>query len=154
METTVDILSRAPCYTGHAFGMLSVPCIPRQDMPRNFYRNSRFSVSKGFRGGSGVISPFGEYIAGPVYDEETIAYADIDLSDADKGRDAVNLTGINSRWDLININVRQEPCESLVSREPVERPASESKRINDLEACVKQLEQKIAKLSSDTRINI
>ena len=67
---------------------------------------------------------------------------------------AVDLAGIYSRWDLINIQVRQEPYEPVVSREPVERSPSESERLHDLEARVKQLEQHIAKLLSDARIDI
>ena len=66
----------------------------------------------------------------------------------------VDLAGIYSRWDLINIHVRQEPYEPVVCRKPVERSPSESERLNDLEARVKQLEQHLAKLFSDERIDI
>ncbi len=147
LETITDIETRALCCNVGVFGVLAATYIPEQDQPKNFYKNSLFNVPKGFRGGSGVVNPFGEYIAGPVYDRETIVYGDIDLSDIDKKRDTVNLAGIYSRWDLININVRQEPYEPIV---PMEVPTSESNQIKDLEVRVKQLEQRIALFSHET----
>jgi predicted amidohydrolase len=146
LETITDIQTRAICHTAGAFAVLAAAYIPEQDIPQNFYGNSLFNVPKGFRGGSGVVSPFGEYTAGPVYDEETIVYGDIDLADTDRSRDGVSLTGIYSRWDLLSLNVRQETYEPLVPMEApgVALPASESNRIKELEERVRQLEQRIA----------
>jgi len=152
LETVTDVKTRAFCSTAGIFAVLASAYIPEQDRPKNFYRNSQFSVPPVLRGGSGVINPYGEYIAGPVYDQETIVYGDIDLSDTDRKRFDVNLTGIYSRWDLININVRQEPYEPIVSMRDLEEPLgpSELSRINGLEARVRQLEQQIAALSHET----
>ena len=147
-----DLSTRALCCIGHVFGVLSATYIPEQNMPKNFYKNSYFNIPGSLRGGSGIVNPSGEYIVGPVYDEETIVYGDIDLSDIDKTRFAVNLTGIYSRWDLLSLNVRQETYEPLIPMEVSEGalPASESKRIRNLEAQVKQLEQQIATFSRET----
>ena len=151
MKTIVDIKTRALCFNAGAFGVCAATYIPEQDQPKNFYKNSVFSNPKAFAGGSGVISPMGEYIAGPVYDRETIVYGDIDLSDVDRSRYAISLTGIYSRWDLININVRQESYEPVVPMEAPEEalPVSESNRIKDLEARLTQLEQQIARTNQD-----
>jgi len=152
METIIDIETRALCYTAGVFGVLAAAYIPEHEQPKNFYRNSLLSLPKAFSGGSGVVNPRGEYIAGPAYDQETIVYGDIDLADIDKSRTAVNLAGIYSRWDLININVRQEPYEPVATMEPMEMvsPASESDQTKDLETRVKQLEQQMAMLSRET----
>jgi len=152
LETITDIQTRALCNTACVFGVLAAAYMPEKDQPKNFYRNSFFSLPQAFRGGSGVVNPFGEYVAGPVYDQETIVYGDIDLSVTDKIRDSANLAGIYSRWDLININVRQEPYEPIVPMEAPEPvlPASESNRIKDLEARITQLEQQITTLSPET----
>lgn len=149
LVTHTDINTRALCYTSHCFGVLATSYMPEKDWPKNFYRNSQFNVPGGFRGGSGVVDPWGDYIAGPVYDQETIVYGDIDLSEVDRSRSSVNLTGIYSRWDLMNMNVRDEPYEPIVSMESMGTPASESKQINNLQAQVRQLEKLVAKLSSD-----
>lgn len=153
LETITEIQTRAICHTAGAFAVLAATYIPEPDMPQNFYKNSLFSVPGGFRGGSGIVGPFGEYIAGPVYDEETIVYGDIDLADTDRSRDGVSLTGIYSRWDLLSLNVRQETYEPLVPMEApgVALPAPESNRVKELEERVRQLEQQIAALSPETQ---
>ena len=152
LKTVTDIQTRALCNTAGVFGVLAATYIPEKDQPKNFYRNSFFSIPQAIRGGSGVVNPSGEYVAGPVYDQETIVYGDIELSDTDKIHHSVNLAGIYSRWDLININVRQEPYEPVVPMEAPEQvlPALESSWTEDLEARVKQLEQQIATLSTET----
>ena len=152
LATTTDLLTRALCRIGHCFGVISATYFAEKDMPKNFYKNCAFNVPGSIRGGSAVIGPSGEYIAGPVYDDETIVYGDIDLSEIDKTRFATNLTGYYSRWDLLSLNVREETYEPLVPMEAPEAslPVSESNQINDLEARVKQLEQQIAALSPET----
>ena len=152
LKTTTDLLTRALCRIGHVFGVLSATYIPEKNMPKNFYKNCLFNIPGSFGGGSGVINPSGEYIAGPVYDEETIVYEDIDLSDIDKNRFSTDLTGLYSRWDLLSVNVRQERYEPLVPMEASQEalPASQLNRIRDLEARVKELEQQIAAFSRET----
>lgn len=156
LYTVTDIITRSLCSIANTFGVLAATYIPEQDQPKNFYKNSLFGVPGMFRGGSGVVHPSGEYVAGPVYDKETIVYGDIDLSDIDRSRFCITLPGNYSRWDLININVRQEPYEPVVPMEAIESavPASESKRIKDLEVQVKQLEQQIARLSREAKKDI
>jgi nitrilase len=140
-----DICTRAVCWAAHTFGIMSATYFREQDLPRNFYKNSAFNNPGMLSGGSGVISPFGTYITGPVYDEETIVYGDIDLSDIDKARYAVNLTGIYSRWDLLSLNVRQEAYEPFVPMKTGEEesPSSASDRITELESRINRLEQQI-----------
>jgi len=151
LETIADITTRALGLSANAFQILAATYIPEEAQPRNFYRNSLFSVPNGFIGGSGIINPLGEYIVGPVYGQETIVYGDIDLSDIDRSRYGVNLAGIYSRWDLININVQQEPYEpvSLMETMMSGLPAAEPDRIKELEVRLEQLEQQIAKFSRE-----
>ncbi|MBI4284862.1 MAG: carbon-nitrogen hydrolase family protein [Chloroflexi bacterium] len=148
LETITDIETRAACYTAGAFGILAATYIAEPDRPKNFYRNSLFSASNGWRGGSGIVSPFGEYIAGPVYDKETIVYADIDLGDTDRSRDGVNLSGIYSRWDLLSLNLREETYEPLVEMGNKRTPqAAPESQYRELEARLARLEQQIAEMS-------
>ena len=145
LETITDLHARNMCIIAHAYGVLAASYIPQEDWPKNFYENSRFSVPGAFRGGSGIVNPDGEYIAGPVYDQEAIVYGDIDLSNIDKTRWAADLTGIFSRWDLFSLNVQQKTYEPVVLIES-EREAlsAESNRLKDLKTQVKQLEQQIS----------
>ncbi len=143
----VDIVSRSLCRIGHTFGVLSCTYMAEKDIPKKFYSNSTFNVPGALRGGSGIVNPNGEYIAGPVYDEETIVYGDIDLADIDKTRFANNLTGYYARWDLFNLNVSQETYQPLV---PMPKPSSATDTAG-LEARIKQLEQQIAALSREEK---
>lgn len=149
LETAIDIDGRGVCSSGGVFGVMASAYMPEKDRPQNFYKNSRFSVPPGFCGGSAVVSPFGDYIAGPVRDRETIVYGDVDLSLVYKKRSLVNLTGIYDRSDIINVNVRQDEYGPIVPMGVPEAVpvALESQRIKDLEARIKQLEHQIATLS-------
>ncbi|MDP2917664.1 MAG: carbon-nitrogen hydrolase family protein [Dehalococcoidia bacterium] len=147
LETHTDVHTRALCYTAHCFGVLSASYIPKKDWPKNFYRNSRFTVPQGFRGGSGIVSPRGEYIAGPVYDKETIVCAEIDLSELDRSRSGINMTGIYNRWDLLNVNVREEAYEPAVPMQNGEQPDN----VKELEVRIKRLEEQVEKLSKDIK---
>ena len=142
---STDINTRSVCAHAKAFGVLAAAYMPEKDKPKNFYRNSVFSIPGSFVGGSGIVDPSGEYIAGPVYDQEIIVYGDIDLSQIDAKKYASNLTGLYSRWDLLNLNINQETYQPIL---PMEEPGSKSvDRVKDLEGQVKQLEQQIAALS-------
>jgi len=107
MENISDVMTRAVCFAAGAYGVLAAAYIPDAAFPRNFYANSSFSHPGSFNGGSGIVSPYGAYIAGPVYGEETIVYGEIDLAEVARSRYAVSLTGIYSRWDLLGLNVRE-----------------------------------------------
>jgi nitrilase len=150
-KNETDICTRAVCWAAHAFGIISATYFKEEDLPKNFYKNSAFNTPGMICGGSGIVSPSGTYIAGPVYDAETIVYGDIDLSDIDKARFAVNLTGAYSRWDLLSLNVRQENYEPVVPMEAAEdaSPRAEPDRIRELEERVKQLERQLASASPE-----
>ncbi len=108
-----DISTRGLCVTTKSFGILAAAYIKEENLPKNFYRNSYFSIPGSLRGGSGIVGPSGNYIAGPVYDEETIVYGDIDLAELDRARTSANLTGAYSRWDLFSLNVQPAEYEPL-----------------------------------------
>ncbi|MFC1978729.1 carbon-nitrogen hydrolase family protein [Chloroflexota bacterium] len=146
-----DLTTRALCLFGHLFAVLSSTYISEKDAPKKFYKNSYFNVPGFIRGGSGIIGPTGKYIAGPVYDEETIVYGDIDLAECDKARSMINLTGLYSRWDLLSLNVQQEPYDPLVPKKAgiLERPDISEDSIRNLQKRVEQLEAQIETFSNN-----
>jgi nitrilase len=151
IETHTDVNTRALCFAGHCFGVLSACYIPQKDWPANFCSNSIFAGKTPLHGGSGIIGPNGEYITGPVYDKETIVYADVDLSLIDKARCAVNLTGYYSRWDIISLNIRQEQYLPVIPMEIPVKSSTESQEIKELQERISSLEQQIASLSHNTK---
>lgn len=52
-------------------------------------------------GGSMIINPKGEIIAGPLIDQEGILYADIDLLLIVKERQNLDISGHYSRFDIL-----------------------------------------------------
>ncbi|MEE8348903.1 MAG: carbon-nitrogen hydrolase family protein [Acidobacteriota bacterium] len=151
LETVTDVTTRALAFNLGCFAVSAATYIPEDDQPKNFYSNSLFNVPQAFRGGSAVVSPYGENLAGPVYDKETIVYATIDLGNVDRSRHAVNLSGLYSRWDLININVRQQSYEPVIAMGN-DGSRGESVVERNLEALSTQvglLEQQVARLSRE-----
>jgi nitrilase len=61
------------------------------------------------RGGSAILSPLGEYLAGPLYDEEGILYADLDLALVAQGKYDFDVAGHYARPDVFQLTVNQRP---------------------------------------------
>jgi nitrilase len=57
------------------------------------------------RGGSVIVSPLGEVIAGPLYDQEGILYADLDMGEVMRGKLDFDVTGHYARPDVFRFAV-------------------------------------------------
>jgi nitrilase len=60
------------------------------------------------RGGSCIVSPLGELVAGPVYDEEAILIADVDLRDTIRGKFDLDVVGHYARPDVFQLLVNEK----------------------------------------------
>jgi nitrilase len=60
------------------------------------------------RGGSCIVNPLGEIIAGPVYDEDAILTADIDLGDTVRGKFDLDVVGHYARPDVFRLIVNEK----------------------------------------------
>ena len=67
------------------------------------------------RGGSAIVSPFGEVLAGPLYGEEGILYADLDLSETTRAKVDFDVVGHYARPDIFRLYVNTEPQSPVVS---------------------------------------
>ncbi len=61
------------------------------------------------RGGSVIVSPMGEVIAGPLFDEEGILSVEIDLDEVVKSRMDFDVTGHYSRNDIFELHIKGQP---------------------------------------------
>lgn len=61
------------------------------------------------RGGSTIISPLGEVLAGPLYDREGILYADLDMSEIAQGKYDFDVVGHYARADVFKLLVNEAP---------------------------------------------
>jgi nitrilase len=58
------------------------------------------------RGGSAILAPDGSYLAGPLYDEEGILYAELDPAVLDQERQRFDPAGHYHRPDVLSLRVR------------------------------------------------
>ncbi|MEJ2051111.1 MAG: carbon-nitrogen hydrolase family protein [Calditrichota bacterium] len=61
------------------------------------------------RGGSVIISPFGEILSGPLFDQEGILYADIDLTEVSRSKMDFDVVGHYARPDVFEVRVKDQP---------------------------------------------
>lgn len=57
------------------------------------------------RGGSAIIAPDGRYLAGPLFDEEAILHATLDLNEIDQEQMTLDVSGHYSRPDIFQLKV-------------------------------------------------
>ena len=67
------------------------------------------------RGGSAIVDPLGNYLAGPVYNEEAILTADLELSALAEARLDFDVVGHYSRPDVFQLAVNEQPQPSVRS---------------------------------------
>jgi nitrilase len=74
------------------------------------------------RGGSAILAPDGSYLAGPVYDEEAVLYAELDASRLLAERQRFDPVGHYSRPDVLQLTVRADGATTST------RPSAQSSR--------------------------
>jgi nitrilase len=87
-----------------------------KDYPGDFPTNPNAIVT---RGGSCIVSPLGELIAGPVYDEEMILTADLDLDDVVRGKFDFDVVGHYARPDVFQLRVNEQPTPAVAPMDVV-----------------------------------
>ena len=65
------------------------------------------------RGGSVIISPLGEVLAGPLYDQEGILYADLDMNEIARAKLDFDVVGHYARPDVFQLNINEHPMPSV-----------------------------------------
>lgn len=70
------------------------------------------------RGGSVIVSPLGEVIAGPLYDKEDILFAELDLAEVVRSKLDFDVVGHYARPDLFQLIVDESPRKSVTGPAP------------------------------------
>jgi len=102
-------------YEGRTFVLSACQYMTRADAPENYtchHGNDPETVL--IRGGSVIVNPLGEIIAGPIYDREAIITADIDLDDVIRGKYDLDVAGHYARPDIFSLQVNNA-CQNPVS---------------------------------------
>ncbi|MCC6391997.1 MAG: nitrilase [Bryobacterales bacterium] len=69
------------------------------------------------RGGSIIVNPHGHVLAGPVFGEETILVADLDLNQIPEGKYDFDATGHYARPDVFQLKVNERPMRAVSPEE-------------------------------------
>jgi nitrilase len=67
------------------------------------------------RGGSAIISPLGKVLAGPLYAQEGILFADLDLGAIARSKFDFDVVGHYARPDVFQLTVNEKPSLSVVA---------------------------------------
>jgi nitrilase len=93
-------------YEGRCFVLSACQYLKRADCPPDYQPiqgNDPETLLIG--GGSSIVSPFGEVIAGPLLEREGLLVAEIDLGEIAKGKFDLDVTGHYARPDIFSLRV-------------------------------------------------
>jgi nitrilase len=99
---------------GRCFVFSACQVLRRSDLPSDYPRD-RLPASHQtlIRGGSCIIGPLGQVLAGPKYDEECILTADLDMADLPRAKFDFDVVGHYSRPDVFHLAVNEKPMKSV-----------------------------------------
>ncbi len=100
---------------GRCFVLSSCQFLELSDCPADYRAIADRVDDPLMRGGSCIIAPSGEVLAGPVYDERTILYADLDLDEVARGKYDLDVVGHYARPDIFTLHVDERPRRTVVS---------------------------------------
>lgn len=69
------------------------------------------------RGGSVIISPLGDVLAGPLFDQEGMLFADLDLAQIAQSKFDFDVTGHYARPDVFQLIVNEKPAQPVIYKE-------------------------------------
>jgi predicted amidohydrolase len=114
-----QLASRHYAFEGRCFVLAAGLIMPAADLPESLQLPADLANKPDqliLNGGSAVIAPDGRYLAGPVYDEETILTAELDLTEIDMERMTLDVTGHYARPDVFDFRVRDSLDDTRPSK--------------------------------------
>jgi len=103
-------LMQTTALEGRCFVLSATQLLTRGDGPADYHPIQGDAPDTVLiRGGSCIISPFGEVLAGPVYGEETILTAELDKSEITRGKYDLDVVGHYARPDVFTLTVDETP---------------------------------------------
>lgn len=103
----MDFSSRQYAFEGQTFVVVASLFMDEKSVPDSFALKDRTVWD--YPGGSGIISPRGEYLAGPVYGKEEIVCAEIDLGQITRAKAVIDCAGHFSRPDIFRFEIIDPP---------------------------------------------
>jgi nitrilase len=108
-------LMRTIALEGRCFVISACQYAKLSDYPKdydNFRGDDQDAVCN--HGGSMIVGPLGQILAGPVYDKETIVFADINLAEIAQAALDFDAVGHYARPDALQLVVTRKPAQSVI----------------------------------------
>jgi nitrilase len=95
-------------YEGRVFVVACCQVLSREALPDE-PTLAGFPADAGWlmRGGSAIVSPGGDYLAGPLWEQEGILYADLDLGQVVKAKHSLDVAGHYARPDVFELRINR-----------------------------------------------
>ncbi|MGH7884814.1 MAG: carbon-nitrogen hydrolase family protein [Thermodesulfobacteriota bacterium] len=104
-KNTMDFASRQYAFEGQTFVIVSSIYINADMIPDSFPLKEKTIWD--YPGGSAIINPRGEYMAGPVYDKEEILYAELNLEQIIMAKSVIDSAGHFTRPDIFEFKINR-----------------------------------------------
>ena len=100
---------------GRCFVLSACQFLRRTDLPPG-YPTGRLPARQDvlIRGGSCIVGPLGQLLAGPKYGEECILTADLDRADLARAKFDFDVVGHYARPDVFRLEVNERPMKPVV----------------------------------------
>ena len=105
LKSSIDAACRCLALEGAVWVVISCGYVTEKDIPDDFpyKKNMEWTAF----GGSAIVGPRGNYVAGPAYDEETVVYGDIDMGEIDLAKCPLDMVGHYARPDVLSLNLNK-----------------------------------------------
>jgi nitrilase len=101
---------------GRCFVLTACQHLRRADCPADYAAvQGQAADTVIMRGGSAIISPLGQVLAGPVFNQDAILTAEIDLGDIARGKYDFDVVGHYARPDVFRLHVNEKPLPPVVA---------------------------------------
>lgn len=111
-----QVMSRHYAFEGRTFVLAAASVVRLRDMPPHLAGLRDLNATDAdflIEGGSAIIGPDGSYLAGPVYHDETILYADLDTRRIAEELTTLDVVGHYNRPDVFNLTVNETPLQGI-----------------------------------------
>ncbi|MFN0044310.1 MAG: carbon-nitrogen hydrolase family protein [Alphaproteobacteria bacterium] len=100
---------------GRCFVLSCCQYLTRADCPADYALDIEAPGGVLMRGGSCIVSPFGQILAGPLYGAEAILFADLDMAEIARGKYDMDVAGHYARPDIFRLMVNERPNPAVAS---------------------------------------
>lgn len=100
---------------GRCFVLTACQHLRRADCPADYAVQGDDPGAVIMRGGSAIIDPLGRVLAGPVFNEDVILTAEVDLGEIARGKYDFDVVGHYARPDIFRLHVNEKPAPPVVA---------------------------------------